>query len=178
MQIREATVSDLKGVLSIESVAFGHEKEAGLVRDLLNDPSAKPVLSLLAFDDDRAVGHILFTAARLANSEATASMAILAPLAIVPDAQNQGIGGKLIEQGLKSLAESGVDLAFVLGHPEYYPRHGFEPAGRLGFEAPYPIPDEHADAWMVQALRPGVIGSVAGKVVCADALNRPEHWRE
>jgi putative acetyltransferase len=99
-------------------------------------------------------------------------------LAVVPDAQNQAIGGKLIGRGLDLLRESGVDLVFVLGHPEYYPRHGFKPAGRLAFEAPYPIPDKNANAWMVQALRPDVIGSVSGKMICADALNKPELWRE
>jgi putative acetyltransferase len=178
MYIREASDSDLNDVLFVERVAFGYDKEAELVRDLLGDSSAKPLFSLLAFNDDRVVGHILFTSARLEKAPNAASISILAPLAIVPDAQNQGIGGKLIEKGLQLSTNSGVDLVFVLGHPEYYPRYGFKPAGHLGFEAPYPIPDENAGAWMVQELRPGVIGSVYGKVVCAEALNKPEHWRE
>jgi putative acetyltransferase len=178
LQIREAVETDLNDVLSIERLAFGYDKEANLVRDLLHDPSAKPLLSLLAFKKDRAVGHILFTTARLSGTQETASIVILAPLAIVPDAQKQGIGGKLIEQGLELLSKSGVDLVFVLGHPEYYPRYGFKPAGHLGFEAPYPIPDKYAGAWMVQAFRSGVIGTVSGKVICADELNKPEHWRE
>ncbi|VEP12159.1 Uncharacterized N-acetyltransferase YjhQ [Hyella patelloides LEGE 07179] len=178
MYIREASDSDLNEVLLIERSAFGQDQEAELVRELLGDSSAKPILSLLAFKSDRPVGHILFTTAHLTNSKNTTSIAILAPLAIVPDAQKQGIGGKLIERGLQLLSKSGVDLVFVLGHPEYYPRHGFKPAGCLGFEAPYPISNENSDAWMVQALRPNVIGSVFGKVVCADALNKPEYWRE
>lgn len=178
LQIREAVETDLSDVLLIERLAFGYDKEADLVSDLLHDPSAKPLLSLLAFINDRAVGHILFTAARLSCTQDTASIVILAPLAILPDAQKQGIGGKLIEQGLELLSRSGVDLVFVLGHPEYYPRYGFKSAGHLEYEAPYPIPDEHAGAWMVQALRSGVIGTVSGKVICADALNKPEHWRE
>ena len=178
LQIREAVETDMNDVLLIERLAFGYDKEAKLVRDLLHENSAKPVLSLLALKKDRAVGHILFTTARLSGTQDTASIVILAPLAIVPDAQKQGIGGKLIEQGLEILSKSGVDLVFVLGHPEYYPRYGFKPGGHLGFEAPYPIPDEHVGAWMVQALRSGVIGTVSGKVICADALNRPEYWRE
>jgi putative acetyltransferase len=176
--IREAVETDLNDVLQIERLAFGYEKEADLVRELLHDPSAKPVLSLLAFQKDRALGHILFTTAQLSGGQDSASIVILAPLAIVPDAQKQGIGGKLIEKGLELLSKSGIDLVFVLGHPEYYPRYGFKPAGNLGFEAPYPIPDVHANAWMVQALRSGVIGTVGGKVICADALDKPEHWRE
>ena len=178
MYIREASYLDLDDVLLIERVAFGNDKEAELVRELLHDPSAQPVLSLLAYKDDRAAGHILFTAASLKEIEKAAVIAILAPLAIVPDAQKQGIGGKLVQRGLQLLTKSGVELVFVLGHPEYYPRYGFKPAGQLGFEAPYPIPDQDADAWMVQALRPEMIGSVSGKVICADALNKPEHWRE
>jgi putative acetyltransferase len=176
--IREAMETDLNDVLQIERLAFGYEKEADLVRDLLHDPSAKPVLSLLAFQKDRAVGHILFTTAQLSGSQYSVSIVILAPLAIVPDAQKQGIGGKLIKKGLALLSTSEVDLVFVLGHPDYYPRHGFKPAGNLGFDAPYPIPEVHANAWMVKAFRSGVIGTVNGKVICADALDKAEHWRE
>jgi putative acetyltransferase len=178
VHIREASDADLNDVLFVERAAFGGDEEAGLVTDLLTDPSAKPLLSLVAYEDDRPVGHALFTAASLEKPETPLNAAILAPLAVVPDAQKRGIGGKLIARGLKLLSESGVDLVFVLGHPEYYPRHGFRPASPLGFEAPYPIPVKDADAWMVQAFRPDVPGSAGGRVVCADAMNRPEYWRE
>lgn len=60
MFIREAVESDLDNVLSVECTAFGSNEEANLVRDLIGDASAKPSASLLAFQDDRAVGHILF----------------------------------------------------------------------------------------------------------------------
>jgi putative acetyltransferase len=67
-----------------------------------------------------------------------------------------------------------VDLVFVAGHPDYYPRHGFAPAGKLDFETHHPIPEKHADAWMVQALCQDVICSVSGKVICCDGLNKPQ----
>lgn len=181
MKIVKSTELDLSDVLHVEKQAFGNDKGSeivNLVNGLLNDPSAMPLLSLIAVNDDQAIGHILFTKARITYSKESISAAILAPLAVIPDAQSQGVGGQLIKEGLKLLSESGVELVFVLGHPEYYPRHGFKPAGSLGFEAPYPIPDEHANAWMVQELRPGLIGSVRGKITCADVLNQPEHWRE
>ena len=66
----------------------------------------------------------------------------------------------------------------MLGHPGYYPRYGFSAAGVRGFDAPYPIPPQNGDAWMVQELRSGVIGRVSGEVICADALYNPKHWRE
>lgn len=176
MRIAEATVRDLDDVLSVERAAFTEEDVAALVRELVDDPSARPLLSLLARDDRRALGHILFTAARLDGASRDVTVSILAPLAVVPDAQRRGIGGRLIEHGVRLLGESGVEAVFVLGHPGYYPRHGFEPAGRHGFLAPHPVsPDE---AWMVRALRPGVIGCERGTVRCADALNKSEHWRE
>jgi putative acetyltransferase len=176
--IEEASNSDMQDVLLVERLAFGEDEEAELVRALLGDPSAEPLLSLLAREDGRPVGHVLFTAARLEEAPDVRPIAILAPLAVVPDAQGRGVGGALVERGLQLLAEAGVALVFVLGHPDYYPRHGFEPAGRLGFTAPFPIPEEDADAWMVQALGSNVLGSAGGTVICADALNEPEYWRE
>ena len=177
MYIRETNDADLKDILFVEHEAFNSDKEADLTKDMLADPSAKPIISLLAYIGEQAAGHILFTKASLLNNSKV-EVSCLAPLAVIPRFQRQGIGGSLIKNGLELLSKSGVDLVFVVGHPEYYPRHGFAPAGKLGFEPPYPIPEEHANAWMVQALRPGLIGSVSGKVVCCSALNKPEYWRE
>lgn len=164
-------------MLSVHRAAFSSDDEANLVRDLLHDSSARPFLSLLAFQDDQAVGHILFTRARL-EPRAAQTLSILAPLAVVPEYQNQGIGSSLVEHGLSILADAGVDLVFVLGHPDYYPRFGFVPAGNLGFATPYPIPDKHADAWRVRVLHPESMIECRGTVMCADKLNKSEYWRE
>lgn len=174
--IRETIEGDRENIYRVESEAFGYEKEAKLVDSLLDDPTARPYLSLLAQEGDRAVGHILFTAASIAESRRKVSL--LAPLSVVPDAQGKGVGGRLIQAGLERLAEAGVDLVFVLGHPTYYPRLGFVPAHTYGLEAPYPIPADHSDAWMVQGLHPSALAGVCGRVTCAGALDQPEHWRE
>ena len=178
MEIRQAQRADLEAVLAVERAAFGTDEEAELVRALLGDPTAQPLISLLGFEGERAVGHVLLTRTRLVGTDQDPSTMILAPMAVVPDRQNRGIGGALIEEVLWVAGGLGVGLVFVLGHPTYYPRHGFEPAGRLGFEAPFPIPEEHAEAWMVRALVPGLLGSIRGRVACADVMNRPELWRE
>ena len=181
MNIRETTEADLNDMLNVEVRAFGPDEGreiADLVDALLHDLTAAPVLSLLAFDGKAAIGHLLFTKARVSGPESALRAVILAPLAVVPIKQRQGIGTQLVREGLRLLSGSGTDLVFVLGHPEYYPRFGFRPAGKLGFAAPYPIPPEHEDAWMVLELQQGVIDSVSGTVMCAEALNQPEHWRE
>jgi putative acetyltransferase len=158
MYIRETKDADLNDILFVEREAFDSDREADLTRELLADPSAKPVLSLMAFVEDQPAGHILFTAARLLGSRREVAVSFLAPLAVVPKFQRRGVGGALVKMGLERLSKSGVELVFVVGHPGYYPRHGFAPAGELGFETPYPMAEEHADAWMVRALRSGLLG--------------------
>ena len=178
MNIRESTDADLSTIRTIERAAFSSDEEADLVHALLVDPTAQPLLSLMALENDRAVGHILFTRAYLAEAPSSLRMSILAPLAVVPDAQEKGIGEALIRGGLEILSLWNVALVFVLGSPEYYGRFGFSPAGRYGFHTPSPIPIEYTDAWMVQELTAGTLGTVHGTVRCADSLNKPEFWSE
>jgi putative acetyltransferase len=175
--IRETNDADLNDILFVEREAFNSNKEADLTRALLADPSAKPLLSLMAYVEDQPAGHILFTNAHLSINPKVA-VSFLAPLAVITEFQQQGIGGALIRKGLALLSRANVDLVFVVGHPDYYPQHGFTPASNLGFETPHPMLEEHADAWMVKALRSDVIGSVSGKVICCDTLNKLELWRE
>jgi len=144
----------------------------------LADEDASPHLSLVAAENSAIVGHILFTKVQVRNFQQEISSSILAPLSVRTKYQGQGVGGRLISEGLTQLRAAGIELVFVLGHPEYYPKHGFSPAGAEGLEAPHPIPPENADAWMVQELRPGVIGNARGQVICAESLNDPKHWRE
>lgn len=155
----------------------GHEI-AELVRGLLDDETARPLLSLVAEIDARIIGHVLFTAAKLQPEVQSVSTQLLAPLAVSKEHQRKGVGGALIKEGLRQLATSGIGLVFVLGHPSYYPKFGFRPAGALGFDAPYPIPSAHQNAWMVQELQAGMIGRVRGKVQCAQILDQPQHWQE
>lgn len=181
MKIKKSTEADRSDIEKIHTEAFGEEKGqeiAELVNGLFDDKTAAPLLSLVAVENDQLLGHILYTKSVLTETDTPVSIQLLAPLAVLPDAQAKGVGSKLITEGLRRLKDSGVALVFVLGHPDYYPRCGFTTAGVLGFEAPYPIPDEHAGAWMVQALKEGIIGRVKGKVQCSEVLNRPQHWRE
>ena len=168
--------ADLQDVLSIVKNSFADDEVAELVRDLWQDPSARPSLSLIARHQERPVGYILFTRAKV-RSNSVVKASILAPLAVIPEFQNRGVGEQLIGRGLALLTQHKVALAFVLGYPDYYSRHGFQPAGRLGFEAPYPIAEKNHDAWMVQELQSGGLDG-PGIVQCAKTMDRPEYWRE
>jgi predicted N-acetyltransferase YhbS len=174
MKIKEASYDDVDDILQIHKIAFKQDDEAALVDSLLKAESAKPLLSLMAIVDGNPVGHILFTNAKILEDEKIGTK-ILAPLAVVPKYQNSGIGGTLISEGLGRLKGTGTDLVFVLGYPVYYSRFGFEPAGVLGFEAPFPIAEKNADAWMVKKLRQV---ATRGKMKCSKSLNKEEYWVE
>lgn len=177
--IRETNTNDFDNIMTVEKQAFGYDKEAKLVAELLADKSAEPIVSLLAFHKDEVVGHILFTRAYFENQEVQPMMHILAPLAVKPEYQRQGIGGMLIQAGIKLLQEKGTNLVFVLGHKEYYPKYGFIPhAAKLGYPAPYPILEEYSDCWMVQEISPKGFEEGKGKIKCCDELNKPKHWRD
>jgi len=181
MKIRQSNETDRANIEAVHILAFGKQQGpeiARLVHNLFDDPTARPLLSLVCLEGKKITGHVLFTKVVLRHSPEPVEARILAPLAVVPEVQGKGIGKKLILEALHHLKESGVDLVFVLGHPEYYPRAGFTPAGVHALHAPYPIPAEHAGAWMVQELRTGIIGNIQGTIQCSEALNRPEYWRE
>jgi putative acetyltransferase len=63
-------------------------------------------------------------------------------MAVLPAHQNRGIGSMLVREGLKQLVAQGCPFVIVLGHPEYYPRFGFEPASKHGIRCQWEgVPD-------------------------------------
>lgn len=190
LHLRATTAADQPALDGLALAAFGPGEGpeiVALLHGLLADPAAAPglppTLSLAAQDAaGRLRAHVLFTPVRLDPAPAAPpAAAILAPLAVDPTLQRQGLGQRLVREGLARLHAAGAELVFVLGHPGYYPRLGFAPAGRWGLRPPHRIPPEHADAWMVQALRPGALERLAAdgvprRVVCAGTLGEARYW--
>jgi len=177
LKIRVTVSEDLADILTIEEKAFNSSEEAELVRQLLEDPTAEPIFSLLAFIEDKPVGHIMFSKV-IFYPAIDVGGSILGPLAVIPEYQKRGVGGQLIGRGLEMLRANGVDWVFVLGHESYYPRFGFKPAINQGFEPPYPIQEEFSNAWMAQALTPTCIATYQGKIIPAKTFNDPKYWSD
>lgn len=133
MHIRPETEADRAAIHALNSAAFGQPMEADLVDRLRADGDA--VLSLVAVEDGEIVGHIL-----LSRMEAPFRALALAPVAVKPTRQRQGIGAALIHAGLARAKEAGWQGVFVLGEPDYYQRFGFSAQQAAGFVSPYAGP--------------------------------------
>jgi putative acetyltransferase len=156
--IRPERGDDLEAIRRVNLSAFTTPLEANLVEALRL--LAQPVVSLVAVRGDEIVGHILFSPATLASDPALAVMG-LAPMAVSPERQRQGIGSQLVAAGLEACRESGCAAAVVLGHADYYPRFGFTPASRFGLSCEYDVPDE---VFMALELTPGALQGRSGLV--------------
>jgi putative acetyltransferase len=157
--VRPERSEDYAAVRELLLAAFGPGSgEADLVDALRAVGDHMPDLCLVAVEGDAVVGHLFFSVARLASGD---EVLALAPMAVTPDRQRDGIGSRLVEDGLQRASATAFPLVVVLGHPGYYPRFGFEPAGAYGVRAPWDVP---AEAWMVlrlPAYRPEARGLVS-----------------
>lgn len=138
--------------------AFGSDTEAKLVDSLR--ASNVPMISLVAVNNETVVGHILFTPMTDADGNAI-PVAGLAPMAVLPAYQNQGIGSALVRKGLERCQAAGYQAVVVLGHPAYYPRFGFMPASHFEIQSQYDVPEE---VFMALELKVGALDRVSGTV--------------
>jgi len=138
-EIREEEPGDEESVRRLNLAAFSHGPEAALVEKLRR--SCDDYLAFVAVEDGNVVGHILFTPANL-DGCGVVGMG-LAPMAVLPARQRKGIGSRLVRHGLEHVRQSGCPFVVVLGHPEYYPRFGFERASRYQLRSQWDgVPDE------------------------------------
>jgi putative acetyltransferase len=156
IDIRREERTDRDAVYRLNVAAFHDRSEAKIVEQLRD--SCADYLAFVAVHDDMVVGHILFTPARV-DGCTVAGMG-LAPMAVHPSHQRRGIGSELVRHGLEHLRQAGCPFVMVLGHPEYYPRFGFEPASKYCLLSQWEgIPDE---AFMVVVFDDAVLPKAGG----------------
>lgn len=138
MDIRKTAATDLPALTALHDAAFGTPFEGRLVRDLL--AAGLGPLSLVAVEKDRILGHILFSPLTIEVGNETVRGLALAPLAVDPAHQKQGIGTALTKAGLVAAQQNGWEAVIVLGQPDYYQRFGFSPDLGAGFDSPFAGP--------------------------------------
>ena len=159
--IRSEQPEDHATIHEVNRLAFGQDDEARLVTALRHTEGFDPSLSLVAVRDAQVVGHILFSSIHIETDEGRVPAMALAPMAVLPRWQRQGIGSALVREGLEACRRAGHRIVVVLGHPDYYPRFGFRPASGHDVRPPFSVPDE---AFMVKALAPGGLDGISGVV--------------
>lgn len=157
LSIREETPADHAAVREVNRLAFGQDDEADLVEALQAGGYTR--LSLVAERDGSVIGHLLFSSLPIETSTGTVEALALAPMAVLPGRQRQGVGSQLICDGLMMCRERGHRIVVVLGHAEYYPRFGFSAALAERLRSPFPGPH-----FMALELVPGALAGVEGEV--------------
>lgn len=143
-EIRQENQNDYKEVYSVVKKAFetaehSDGNEHDLVTLLRNSKNFIPELSLVAIEDNKIVGYILFTKVKIGDYEEIA----LAPLAVLPEFQKKGIGGSLIKKGHEIAKKLGYHYSIVIGSEKYYPKFGYVPAIKYGIKAPFQVDNEN-----------------------------------
>ena len=158
MLIRAEAAHDAAAIGAVNDAAFGRPAEGKLVAALRT--AARPIISLVADENSAVIGYILFSPVAL-TGHAELKIMGLAPMAVVPGQQRQGVGSAMIRAGLEECRRLGFGAAVVLGHPEYYPRFGFRPAKEFGIGCEYDVP---AEAFMAVELTPEYLRGKTGTI--------------
>ena len=158
MNIRAEQAGDAEDIRRVNLAAFETSTEAELVDALRRE--AAPIISLVAQDDVEVIGHVLFSPVTL-TTEPSLTLMGLAPMAVIPSRQRQGVGSALVREGLDRCRRIGAVGLVVLGHAEFYPRFGFVPAGRLSLRCEYDVPE---DIFMACELVEGALRGLSGVV--------------
>ena len=170
--IRQAEEQDREAIQQLYLSAFdANEREvvAALAIDLLDDDS----LHIVAEQDEALVGHVSFSPVWNAATKEQIGW-ILAPLAVHPTNQKQGIGTQLVGAGIEFLKQQQAPLVFVYGDPDYYRRFGFSAELAQNTTAPYPLQFPHG--WQALRLTDKTSAATKCTIQCVAALSQPSLW--
>lgn len=145
-QIRPEIPSDAKAIREVTQAAFAKAEHSsgteGAIVDALRQAEAMTI-SLVAEADGVVIGHIAFSPVTVdGRNEGWFG---LGPVSVDPDRQGNGIGSRLLLEGLALLKANGAKGCVVLGDPHLYMRFGFEQNPRVRYEG---VPPEY---FMAQA---------------------------
>lgn len=163
MILRPEQEEDRAAIGELNRIVFGGDAEAELVNRLRRERRVE--LSLVAIIGGQVVGHILFSDLDAELDGRGVRALALAPMAVVPVRQKQGIGTRLLQEGLARLGRSEYEAIMVLGHETYYPRFGFSAELARKLASPF-----DTDAFMALELKPNALQGEKGSVTYSPAF--------
>jgi predicted N-acetyltransferase YhbS len=176
VKIRRETPADHYAVEEITRDAFWRfwEEDEGrkicdehlLVHKLRNVEALVPELNCVAELDGKIVGHIIYTKSRIESDDGKNYETLtFGPLTVSPEYQSQGIGRALMQHTFEEARKLGYRAVIIFGHPDYYPRVGFQHAMKLGISPPG---GEAGDAFLAYVLCEGALDGISGKYYIDD----------
>jgi len=163
MLIRNEKLDDYATIRLVNEAAFGQPDEADLVDRLR--AQGVVLASFVAEAEGLIAGHILFSRISIETIDNSVEAVALAPLAVMPKFQRQGMGTMLTTHGLAWLRAQSEQIILVLGHPDYYRRFGFSTDKARLIESPF-----NPKSFMALELKPHALDSIRGRVHYPDAF--------
>ena len=176
MNTRLAQETDLDSILKVIETAFSDEENKvimNLVQELHQETTSPSIKSLVAEVDNQVIGYVSYSPIFL-KSDSSISAYILAPLAVFPEHQKQGVGSNLINAGIDMLTKDGVGVLLVYGDPAYYGRFGFKEDVGHSFVPPYPL--QYPFGWTGMMLKDTPVLEQPIQFECVSVLSKPELW--
>jgi len=129
---------DAPQIRELLEASFPGFEQALLVDRLRSDGDI--VLSLVAEDQGVVVGYIAFSRLTVEDGDSRFRAVALAPLAVYPEYQQQGIATRLVQESHACLAALGETFSVVLGEKQFYGRFGYSNRRVASFESEYQSP--------------------------------------
>ena len=176
MNSRLTQKTDLDSILKVVETAFSDEENQvimNFVQELSSENTSPSIKSLVAEVDNQVIGYVSYSPTFL-KSDSSVSGYILAPLAVSPENQKQGVGSNLIKSGIDMLTKNGVGFLLVYGDPAYYGRFGFKEEIGHSFVPPYTL--QYPFGWTGMMLNETVVPEQPIQFECVSALSKPDLW--
>lgn len=168
LNIRKETEKDLPEIYDLIKTAFETAKikdgdEQDFAVKLRKSKRYIPGLALIAEHNDKLIGHIMLTKTYVTTERGKAEYLLLAPISVLIDHRNQGVGSELISESFARAKKMGYKAVFLCGDPVYYHRFGFRATSEFGIRPEQDIPEQYV---MACELEPDALKGISGTVEC------------
>lgn len=146
--IRQEKQSEFEQIYDLVKIAFQTAKVSGgteqdFVNQLRSSGNYIPELALVAEENNKLIGHIMLTRKNINNNGCNMETLLLAPVSVVLEYRNRGVGSLLISKSFELAKSMGYKSVVLVGDPAYYKRFGFKKSVDLGVKCLNDIPEEN-----------------------------------
>ena len=161
MNIRLETPKDYREVENLTREAFWNVYRPGctehyVLNQFRTNPDFIPELDLVMEEDDKILGHVMFSKAELVLDDGRCVPSwTFGPISIHPDYKRKGYGLKLLQYALAKAREMGIGFICMEGNIAFYSHAGFDLASKLNIHYHDFPRDAEVPFFLAQELIPG-----------------------